>query len=190
MWRPWQTHSGRHKRIFSRDEEAALATFVRDNCIAKGLILTDSDFCEIAMNAFSLKYQDFRVHMPMLKCSPWFIANFKRRHCFTSSRVHFKHRSPAAQNQRQTCLAKIRELLQNVPWNRIIECGETSWLLHPNGILTWGEVGAESVQTKIPGNEKETITIVASVTAPGANPHCNSWRPIRRSALRVPKLDQ
>jgi hypothetical protein len=50
--------------------------------------------------------------------------------------------------------------MQNVIRNRIINCEERSSLLNPNCILTWA-------QTKTTGNEKENITVVASVTAAG-----------------------
>jgi hypothetical protein len=49
-------------------------------------------------------------------------------------------------------------------WNRIFNCDETSCLLQPNGILSGADVGAESVQAKIEGNENEIFTVVASVT--------------------------
>jgi hypothetical protein len=112
MWRPWQTYAGRHKRIFAKDDEAALTTFMRDSHIATGLLFTDSDFCEIAMNAFLLKHQDSRAQTPIFQCSVEFMANFKGRHCLTSRRIHFRRRSPVTENQRQTWLATIRELLQ------------------------------------------------------------------------------
>jgi hypothetical protein len=31
MWRPWRKCTGRHKRIFSDDEDVALVSFVREN---------------------------------------------------------------------------------------------------------------------------------------------------------------
>jgi hypothetical protein len=150
---------------FSTDGEVALVTFAQDNYIATGLIFTDSDLYEIAMNAFLLKYQKSRSEMLMFQCSARFITNFKRRHCLTFRRVHFKRRSPVTVNQPQTSLATVRELPQNVPWNRVINCDEISQLLHADGILTRAEVGAESVQRKSTGNEKENITVVTSVTA-------------------------
>jgi hypothetical protein len=69
--------------------------------------------------------------------------------------------------QRQRWLSAIQELLRTVPWNRIINCDETAWLLHPNGILTWADMGAQSVQAKIDGNAKENFPVVASVSAAG-----------------------
>jgi hypothetical protein len=41
MWRPWQKCAGRHKRIFSDDEEAAVVSFVRENSIVLVLIFTE-----------------------------------------------------------------------------------------------------------------------------------------------------
>jgi hypothetical protein len=35
-------------------------------------------------------------------------------------------------------------------------------------VLTWAERGAESVQSKINGNEKDCLTVLASATAVGA----------------------
>jgi hypothetical protein len=49
--------------------------------------------------------------------------------------------------------------------DRIINSIETSWLLRPNGILTWAEIGTESVQAKIKTNEKDNFTVVTAVIA-------------------------
>jgi hypothetical protein len=46
-------------------------------------------------------------------------------------------------------------------------CDQNFWLLHPNSILTLVEVGMESVQATIKGNEKENFIVVAAVTATG-----------------------
>jgi hypothetical protein len=42
---------------------------VRDNFIAPGLIFTDSDFREIAMNTFLTKHEDAGPDMLMFQCS-------------------------------------------------------------------------------------------------------------------------
>jgi hypothetical protein len=65
---------------------------VRDNFIAPGLIFSDSDFREIGMNAFFLKYQDAGDEMPMLQCSASFITLFKTRYRLTFHTIHFKRR--------------------------------------------------------------------------------------------------
>jgi hypothetical protein len=65
------------QKIFSDDEEAALVSFVRDSFTALGLIFTDSDFRDIAMNAFLTKDEDAGPVMPMFQCSAGFISMFK-----------------------------------------------------------------------------------------------------------------
>jgi hypothetical protein len=75
----------------------------------------------------------------MSQCSVEFIANFERRNCLTYRMIYFKRRPSVIEieieNQRWTWLVTIRKLLQNVPWNCIINWDEISWLLHPNDIL-------------------------------------------------------
>jgi hypothetical protein len=161
IWRPWHTDDRRHKRIFSDDEQAAMVSFLRDNFITPGLIFADSDFREIAMNAFLAKYPDADLNMPMFQCSAGLIAMFKAQHRLTTRKIHFKRRSALTDEQRQRWVISIQELLRTVSWDRIINCDEISWPLHRIGILTWAEVGTESVQTKIEHNEKKHFTVVS-----------------------------
>jgi hypothetical protein len=59
-WRPWHTHHGRHRHIFSPVEELSIVSFIRANFIEPVLILTDTDFLAVAINAFCN-----RVRTPM-----------------------------------------------------------------------------------------------------------------------------
>jgi hypothetical protein len=113
--------------------------------MAPGLIFTDSDFREIAMNPFLTKYEDAGPDMPMFQCSAGFIAMFKAQHRLTSRKIHLRRRSTVTDEQPQKWLTSIQKLLRAVSWNRITNGNETSWVLHPNRILTWEEVGRESV---------------------------------------------
>jgi hypothetical protein len=69
--------------------------------------------------------------------------------------------------QRADWLARICALVETVSPSRIINCDETSWLLHPKGTLIWAELQCQAVQAKINGDEKDCITVVACVTAAG-----------------------
>jgi hypothetical protein len=64
-------------------------------------------------------------------------------------------------------MTRIRELTDTVAPSRIVNCDEMSWLLHPKGILTWAELGSQTVHASIKGDEKDSITVVACVTAAG-----------------------
>jgi hypothetical protein len=46
------THHDRHRRVFSPVGQPSIVSFIRANFIELGLIFTDSDFREVAINAF------------------------------------------------------------------------------------------------------------------------------------------
>jgi hypothetical protein len=79
-----------------------------------------------------------------------------------SHRGRFSKRRPTvADDQRAGWIARISRWIVTVEPSRIVNRDETSWLLHPKGILTSAERGCQAVQAKINGEEKECITVVA-----------------------------
>jgi hypothetical protein len=166
-WRPWHTHHGLHRRTFSPLEEIAIVSFIRANFIEPGLIFTDSDFHEIAMISFLEAHADAEETPPAFECSPGFIASFKQRHRLSSRQVHYKSRPAVTEEQRVNWVTRIRALIDTVPLSRIVNCDESAWLLHPKGILTWADLGCQIVHAKINGDEKDSVTVIASVTAAG-----------------------
>jgi hypothetical protein len=79
--------------------------------------------------------------IPPFQSSPGFIAAFKAHHRVSSRKLHYKHRPAATEEQRVHWMTTIRELMEIIDPSRIVNCDETSWLLHPRGILTWAEMG-------------------------------------------------
>ena len=49
----------------------------------------------------------------------------------------------------------------------VLNCDETSWKIYPGNILTWAKRGSENVSITIRGDEKECITVLATVSANG-----------------------
>jgi hypothetical protein len=47
---------------------------------------------------------------------------------------------------------------------RVLNCDETTWRLYPTGMKTWTETGTQNVQTHIDGNEKDSLTVMVTVT--------------------------
>jgi hypothetical protein len=45
----------------------------------------------------------------------------------------------------------------------ILNCDETAWRLYPNNILTWWDTAADSVSIHIQGDEKEALTVLATI---------------------------
>jgi hypothetical protein len=48
-----------------------------------------------------------------------------------------------------------------------MNCDETSWKLFPSNIFTWWETSAEDVTTFIQGDEKERMTVLATISLSG-----------------------
>jgi hypothetical protein len=119
-WQPWHTQHGEHRRVFSALEETAIVPFIVDKCISQGLIFTDADFREVAMNAFLSKYSPSKDLPPPFQCSAGFINSFKSRNRLTSQKIHYKRRPAVTEDQRQKWIGMIRELVQTVPSSRIV----------------------------------------------------------------------
>jgi hypothetical protein len=73
---------GRHRRIFSDDEEQAIADFVTVHYLLPGNLFTDATFQHIAVQAFLEKFQESESP-PQFDCSPRFITGFKKRNGFS-----------------------------------------------------------------------------------------------------------
>ena len=164
-WRPYDTSvHGEHLRIFTDEEENALVEFIVDNFFKPGLAFHDSDFQFLAMSAFLEKYRD--RDCPDFQCSPGFIADFKKRNHLSTRKAHFKRR-PVSLPDTEAWIAHIRELLDNVPHERVVNCDETAWRILPCGCTTWAKKGSDNIVVTTKDDEKEAITVLASITASG-----------------------
>lgn len=65
----------------------------------------------------------------------------------------------------------LKDLLNTVENQRIVNCDETAYNLYPKGLLTWAIRGEDNVKSFIDGNDKENITVLASITADGKSSH-------------------
>jgi hypothetical protein len=57
--------------------------------------------------------------------------------------------------------------MKKYPLTEIINMDETHWKAVAAGFLTWAEKGAESVPCHISTDEKEGVTVIAAIDAPG-----------------------
>ena len=166
---------GQHKRIFTDEEEDAIADYIVSNYILPGLHFTDDDFIEIALQAHKEKYNQYlesedpeeRKKYKEFHCSRGFIADFKYHHGFSSKVFHLKRRSEPNDEIQRKFLEEMRNLFKEVDLELIINCDETGWKLFPKGILTWGETGVDNVTRLSTINDKSQVTVLASITAAG-----------------------
>lgn len=160
QWRPYRTKRSQSKRIFTDEEELALADHIAEAYIARGIYFTDEDFQRLAAEAWRKKGG---TGMPNF--SRGFITKFKKRNGFTSRRAHAKRRSNASQFAIKQWRRKLKNMLRLKPNDRIVNIDETSWHAMPNNMRTWALKGATSVQIRTNTDEKLAMTVICGITA-------------------------
>jgi hypothetical protein len=162
-WRPWNTEAhGRHHRVFSDEEEAEIVEEIVRNYIVPGRQFISATFRELV----SQKLRSLGRDPATFQCSDNFIRAFKIRHQFSSRRFHMRRRQRIGDRADiEEWIHDTTELLATVDNRRVINCDETAWRVIPNGLLTWAPIGEENVSVCLNANEKDAITVVASVTA-------------------------
>jgi hypothetical protein len=173
-WSPWDKDYG-NRAVFSAEEQAAICCMIKDNFITPGFVFTDEDFLTVAMDAYREKLDaldrradgsfDEFVRLHPFQCSKGFMWYFKLKHRFSSRAVHHKRRSTVSPEGAERWQNEIRQLLDTVDHGHIFNCDETSWKVYPNGVLTWAEKGAETVSVNVQGNEKDCLTVLATIAA-------------------------
>lgn len=165
-WRPWSpTLRGKHHRIFTETEEAAIADYITQNYLVPGALFTDGTFREIAMAAYHEKIANDPRPTPF-NCSPGFIADFKGRNRFSSRRAHLKRRPHVTEEAKEEWVARLCALLRDVPDHpRIINVDESCWRVYPSVLQTWAPTGSQNVSVGINGSQKNSFTVIAAITA-------------------------
>ena len=166
LWRPWQNDRGEAKRLFSDEVEAEVAKYIRETYFEKNLLFCNDDFKPIMFDLWC-EDKDNWLEMDTFKCSPGFITDFKKRNHMSSRALHYKRRSEASLETRLEWVNRIQKLLREEDKEYIINMDETHWQTFPNGIMTWRTTGSDSVQVRMNGNEKQGLTVLASITATG-----------------------
>ena len=167
-WSPQSAETMRWNRIFTDEEERAIATMILSDFISKDMLFTDHDFRDLILDQYVQKYGTGAVtDIPDFKCSKGYVYRFKKKYKFSSRRVHLKRRPDVSKGDIEAWRRQVQSLLDNCDRDCILNCDETSWKLHPGNVLTWARCGSQSVRIHIRGDEKECITVLATITANG-----------------------
>jgi hypothetical protein len=97
-----------------------------------------------------------------------FISRFKARNRFSSRRAHYKRRLQIDPARCAAWQQEIQLLLDTVDHSRIDNADETSWRLYPQRITTWAPTGSDGVSIAVTGQEKESLTVMATIRANGS----------------------
>jgi hypothetical protein len=169
-WRPWDTkyNHGNHHRLFNTKEETEIAHVIVSQYLDEGHLFTSATFAAVAVE----KWQELGRDPDQFKCSHHFIQDFKERNHFSSRRCHVKRRDRHGEEQSlDEWISKIQYLIEahrnSSSLDLVVNCDETAWRLIPSGLLTWAPVGADGVTIRLNGNEKDNVTVLASVAASG-----------------------
>lgn len=168
-WRPYNTKliHGTHNRIFTDEQEKAIADYIEANYFAPGYAFHNYDFQILAMQAFLELNRDAEI-VREFNCSEGFMAAFKSRNNFVSRRAHYKRRPGLNMEARTSWIERVCALLQEYPADRVVNADETTWRILPAGATTWAVKGADSVAISVQDDEKKMITVMAACTAAGA----------------------
>jgi serine/threonine protein kinase len=166
-WRPWDTKvHGLHHRKFDDGEEASIKQTILRDYVEAGQMFTEVTFKIVTFDA----WKNFGRDPTKFHCSKKFINGFKERNGFSSRRFHTRRRNRlASEEEIKAWTDAIRKLLADNAerLNMIVNCDETAWRIIPSGLVTWAPVGADSVSVEVNANEKDSVTVLASVTAAG-----------------------
>ena len=165
-WRPWNTDRSRAHRLFSDEVEAAIAQHINDTFFEEDLLFTNDDFRQLVFELWCEDKDDWQK-MDEFKCSAGFITDFKARNRISSRKLHYKRRPTVTAEQKTAWMDYVHSLLSTANADLIINMDETHWQTFPNGIMTWRRTGSDAVQVRMNGNEKQGLTVLASVTASG-----------------------
>ena len=155
-------------RIFTEEEEDDIADEIRREFIEKGLVFTDHEFRMLILGHYQNKYlSPLYDKIPEFNCSNGFIYDFKKRHRFSSRKAHMKRRPTINPEDVAHWTEQIKTLMKSVDRDCLINADETSWTVFPNNIFTWSTTGSENVSITCQGNDKDCLTVLASITANG-----------------------
>ena len=169
-WRPYTTFQyGMCHRIFTDDEENALAEYIIENIIKPHLYFSDRNFVYLANNAFLEKYRDTDdENIPQFLCSHSFVTDFKTRHRITSRRAHFMKRPELLDPDILSFQRKIHKIISQSDINKdsiVINADETSIHIVPKNVQTWAEIGSENIYIHVEDNVKTNFTALLSITS-------------------------
>ena len=155
-------------RIFTEDEEDAIAEFILTEKIQKHCFFNDSECIEILVDAYLTMHSNDENINFLISFSRGFIYYFKKRHGFVSRICHLKRRPSTTSVYINYFIDDMKNLFQTVSFTQIINIDETGIFLNSKNIKIWHSKGNDDVSLPVGFSEKKRITAVCAIGADGA----------------------
>ena len=149
-------------RIFTEDEEDAIAHYILIEKINQCKLFTDEDCLEILVNAYLTKHQNDENIDYTVSFSRGYIYNFKKRHSFVSKVCHLKRRPSSNINLINSFINEMKRIFSTISFDRIINIDETALFLNAKNMKIWHSKGQDDVSVPVGFSEKKRITIGAN----------------------------
>ena len=176
-WRPSRMNYGRHRKVFTEDEEKLLIQHIRENFLERNLFYSDRDFHDDAIRFYNdlMRQRIQKIENGELppqkiknfKCSPHFVIDFRKRWAHSLRRPSLKRRPQATPEQISTFKTRVQNAIRKYGAERVINMDETNFRVVNNGFLTWALKGGESVTCFVGNDAKEGVTVIATISASG-----------------------
>ena len=158
---------GKHKRLFTDDQELAIADFIRINYIIPGFIVKRKHLRR-QLHEFWVSYDPrIRSRISKVRVSHHFLKDFCKRHHFSFRRMRKKKRSEVSEEEVSNYAREYMEIIQEYPMNRILNGDETPWNIVFNRGDVLAETGTESVNAQMTEDYRKSFTAFCTISANG-----------------------
>jgi hypothetical protein len=105
--------------------------------------------------------------MPEFKASAPFVQDFRARNGMALRRPSLKRRRRVTEAEMTQFIHHVKQVMTRIPSESLVNLDETNWRSASPDFLTWGRRATESVSCIGENDQKEGITVIATVDAAG-----------------------
>ena len=158
---------GKHRRLFTDDQELFIADFIRINYIIPGFIVKRKHLRRQLHELWVSIDPPRRSRVTKVRVSHHFLKDFCKRHKFSFRRMRKKKRSEVSEEEVRQYAEEYMQIIQEYPMNRILNADETPWNLVFNKGDVLAETGTESVAAQMTEDYRKSFTAFCTIVANG-----------------------
>lgn len=158
---------GKHRKLFTDDQELAIADYIRINYIIPGFIVKRKHLRR-KLHEFWVSYDPpRRSRLTKVRVSHHFLTDFCKRHKFSFRRMRKKKRSEVSEEEVTQYAQEYMQIIQEYPMTRILNADETPWNIVFNKGEVLAETGTESISAQMTDDYRKNFTAFCTISASG-----------------------